>query len=77
MSQPRLPWSFYSTLITFGVFFLCLNMYIFTSWLHHPLASDLWLLGACIAVIGLCLSWHVVRVHQHEMIARKKCAESS
>ncbi|RDE17378.1 MAG: hypothetical protein C4K49_03140 [Candidatus Thorarchaeota archaeon] len=76
LSQRTLPSSFYSTLITFGVFFLCLNMYIFTSWLQHPLASNLWLLGAFIAAIGLVFSWHMVRVHQHEMIERKQSAQS-
>jgi len=72
MTQRRLPWSFYSTLLTFGVFFFCLNVYILTALFHHPYASPLWLVGMAVGLIGLLLSIRMVRIHQAEMIERKR-----
>ncbi|RDE14424.1 MAG: hypothetical protein C4K47_04545 [Candidatus Thorarchaeota archaeon] len=66
-----MPWSFYSVILTFGVFFFSLNVYLFTRWLRHPLASDLWLVGVIIGLVGLVFSVHMVRVHQRELIRMK------
>jgi len=68
MKSNGLPWSFYAVLVTFAVFFLCLNMYILTIWLDHPLRSDLWLYIAAIGLIGLVYSVRMVRVHQNERV---------
>jgi uncharacterized membrane protein (DUF485 family) len=71
-SQQKLPWSFYSTLASFGLFFACVNIYIITKWLNHPLSSDLWLIGIVIGFMWLVYSVRMVRIHQHEMINRKQ-----
>jgi hypothetical protein len=67
----KMPWSYYATILTFGVFFFCLNVYLFTKWLGHPLASDLWLVGIISGLVGLAFSVHMVRVHQRELIRIK------
>jgi uncharacterized membrane protein (DUF485 family) len=66
-----MPWSYYSVLLTFGIFFFSLNIYFFTKWLGHPLASDLWLVGAVVGFAGLVFSVHMVRVHQRELVRIK------
>ena len=72
-SKPKgLPWSFYAVLITFAVFFLSLNMYIFTIWLDHPLRSDIWILLSAVGLVGLAYSIRMVRIHQNERIREKE-----
>jgi phosphate/sulfate permease len=67
-----MPSSFYATLISFAIFFACLNIYILTSLLDHPLASDLWIIGT-IAGFGLLLySIRMVRIQQRELIETKE-----
>ncbi|NHJ14613.1 MAG: hypothetical protein EAX95_13115 [Candidatus Thorarchaeota archaeon] len=68
----KLPWSFYAVIFTFGVFFLCLNMYILTIWLQHPLRSDLWLVASGAGLVGLIYSLWKTRVHQSERIQEKR-----
>ncbi|TFG97690.1 hypothetical protein E4H12_07970 [Candidatus Thorarchaeota archaeon] len=72
MSRQQMPWSFYSTLLSFALFFACINIYILTLWLDHPLASNLWLIGVVIGFILLVYSIRMVRIHQREMIAEKQ-----
>ena len=76
MSTLELPWSYYATIVTFGIFFASLNIYILTVWLAHPLASPWWLLGVAIGLLGLMYSLRMVRVHQRELV-EKKAAETS
>ena len=76
MSTTSMPWSFYATIATFGVFFFCLNVYILTKVFSHPYASELWLIGVLGGLIGLLYSIHMVRVHQAELIQKKKNEES-
>ncbi|MHA1935534.1 MAG: hypothetical protein ACW97A_09640 [Candidatus Thorarchaeota archaeon] len=76
MSALELPWSYYATIVTFGIFFASLNIYILTLWLVHPLASPWWLLGVVIGLLGLLYSLRMVRVHQRELV-EKKAAETS
>ncbi|MFW9795143.1 MAG: hypothetical protein ACFFEE_12615 [Candidatus Thorarchaeota archaeon] len=71
MSQISMPWSYYAVILTFGVFFATLNIYIFTLWLSHPLASPLWLIGVAIGAVGLIYSIRMVRIHQQELIEKK------
>lgn len=70
-NRQSMPWSFYSTLASFAVFFACINIYILTKWLDHPLASDFWLLGALIGLIWLVFSIFMVKKHQQEMVEKK------
>ncbi len=72
MSGQKMPWSFYATLISFAIFFTCINIYIMTSLLSHPFASDLWLIGVFGGFILLLYSVRMVRVHQREMIKMKE-----
>ena len=71
-SRGKMPWSFYSTLASFGVFFASANMYILTAWLDHPFKSDLWLIGVVIGLVWLVYSIHMVRKHQQELIKKKQ-----
>lgn len=71
-----MPWSFYSTIATFGVFFFCLNVYILTKVFSHPMASEFWLIGVVAGLIGLLYSIRMVRIHQEELIQKKKNEES-
>lgn len=71
MSQISMPWSYYAVILTFAVFFATLNIYIFTLWLSHPLASPLWLIGVVIGAVGLIYSIRMVRIHQRELIEKK------
>jgi len=72
MSQASMPWSYYAVILTFGIFFASLNIYGFTLWLSHPLASPLWLIGAVIGAVGLIYSIRMVRIHQRELIEKKR-----
>jgi hypothetical protein len=76
MSFTKMPWSFYATIVSFGIFFASLNIYILTLWLLHPMASPLWLIG--VAIGGLCLiySLYMVRIHQIELVEKKRQEES-
>ena len=66
-----MPWSLYAVVVTFGVFFFCLNVYILTNFLSHPWASDYWIIGIIVGLIGLIFSGRMVRIHQEELIAKK------
>ncbi|MHA1903044.1 MAG: hypothetical protein ACXADL_01575 [Candidatus Thorarchaeota archaeon] len=77
MSSLELPWSYYATIVTFGIFFASLNIYILTLWLAHPLASPWWLLGVAIGILGLMYSLRMVRVHQRELVEMKAAEISS
>lgn len=78
MSEQKMPWSFYTTLISFAIFFASLCIYVMTSILHHPYASDLWLIGVIGGFILLLYSVRMVRVHQREMIeAKEKISEET
>jgi hypothetical protein len=74
-----MPWSFYATLLSFGVFFASLNVYILTAILNHPWASPLWLIGVAVGIVALAYSVRMVRIHQAQLIERKQAerAESS
>jgi type VI protein secretion system component VasK len=63
-----MPWSFSVLLVTFAIFFFSLNVYIVTSLLSHPWASDLWLIGVVVGGIGLLYSIRMLRVHQQQLI---------
>jgi hypothetical protein len=71
MSKQQMPWSFYATLASFGIFFACLSIYITTSLLGHPFASDLWIIGIVAGFILLLYSVRMVRFHQWELIEKK------
>jgi uncharacterized protein (DUF983 family) len=71
MSFAKMPWSFYATLVSFGIFFACLNIYILTLWLAHPLASPLWLVGVVVGALCLIYSIRMVRIHQAELVEKK------
>lgn len=66
------PWSFYSTILTFALFFGPLNIYIFTTLLSHPWASPIWLILSLIGLVGLFYSIRMVKVHQRELIEAHK-----
>jgi uncharacterized protein (DUF983 family) len=72
-----MPWSFYATLVSFGIFFACLNIYILTLWLAHPMASPLWLVGVVVGALCLVYSIRMVRVHQVELVEKKRLETSS
>jgi len=69
-----MPWSFYSTIASFAVFFACVNIYILTKWLNHPLSSEFWLIGVVIGVVWLIYSIRMVKIHQKEMVERRRAA---
>ncbi len=71
MSYIKMPWSFYATLVSFGIFFTSLNLYILTLWLSHPWASPLWLIGVIGGALCLIYSVYMVRIHQAELIEKK------
>ncbi|MEM4735699.1 MAG: hypothetical protein QXS20_08290 [Candidatus Thorarchaeota archaeon] len=73
----KMPWSFYSTLISFGVFFFCLNVFIFTRGTEHPLAGPWMIIGIFVGLAGLIFSWRMVRIHQRELIERKRSREAT
>jgi hypothetical protein len=67
-----MPWSYYATIVSFGIFFASLNIYILTLWLNHPMATPLWLIGVAIGFAALLYSVRMVRVQQAEMVAEKQ-----
>jgi hypothetical protein len=75
MSQVKMPWSFSALLVTFAIFFFSLNVYILTSLLSHPWASDLWLIGIAAGGAGLLYSIRMIRVHQRQLIEAKNKSE--
>ena len=77
MSLTELPWSFYATLASFGVFFASLNIYILTLWLAHPWASPLWLVGVVVGALCLVYSIRMVKIHQAELVEKKRQETSS
>ncbi|MHA2151940.1 MAG: hypothetical protein ACXAAO_14155 [Candidatus Thorarchaeota archaeon] len=76
MSQTFMPWSYYAVILTFGIFFASINIYIFTLWLAHPLASPFWLIGVMIGGVGLIYSIKMVRVHQQVLVKKKLLEEN-
>ncbi|MHA2046236.1 MAG: hypothetical protein ACW99G_15715 [Candidatus Thorarchaeota archaeon] len=76
MSQSFMPWSYYAVILTFGIFFASINIYIFTLWLAHPLASPFWLIGVVIGGVGLIYSIKMVRVHQQVLVKKKLLEEN-
>jgi len=76
MSQTFMPSSYYAVIITFGIFFASLNIYIFTLWLAHPLASPFWLIGVGIGAVGLIYSIRLLRLQQRELVDKKLLEES-
>jgi len=72
MSRQKMPWSFYSTLISFAIFFTCINIYILTKLISHPMSSELWLIGAVAGFVLLLYSIRMVRIHQRELIEKRE-----
>jgi len=72
MSFTEMPWSYYATLTSFGLFFASLNIYILTLWLAHPLASPFWLVGVVVGALCLVYSVRMVRIHQAELVEKKR-----
>jgi uncharacterized membrane protein len=72
MSFMDMPWSYYATIVSFGIFFTCLNIYIFTLWLSHPFASPYWLVGVAFGAILLLYSIRMVRIQQAELVEKKR-----
>jgi hypothetical protein len=70
-----MPWSFYTTLLSFGLFFSTLNIYILTEILNHPAASPLWLVGVIVGFVALLYSIRMVRIHQVELVAQRRSEE--
>ncbi len=77
MSSIGLPWSYYATIVTFGIFFASLNIYVLTLLINHPVASPLWLIGVGVGLIGLVYSLRMVRAHQEELIVKKQESDES
>lgn len=75
MSYVRLPWSYTAAIVTFGVFFFSLNMYIFTAILDHPYASPWWIVASVVGLVGFIFSLWKARAHQAGMVARKQRGE--
>ncbi len=67
----RLPFSFYAVLVTFGVFFASVLIYVMTRLLDHPWASDLWLVGVTVGAVGLVVSIRLVRRDQERMVRER------
>ncbi len=55
-------------LVSFGVFFFSLNMYILTTLLDHPLRSPLWIIGVVVGLVALVFSIRMMRRNQAELI---------
>ncbi|MGY5853835.1 MAG: hypothetical protein RTU92_09735 [Candidatus Thorarchaeota archaeon] len=70
-NMPQMPWSYYSTIVTFGFFFASLNIFILTALLSHPMQGPIWLVLTIVGAVGLVGSIWMVRVHQNELIAKK------
>jgi hypothetical protein len=76
MSLMEMPWSFHASLISFAIWFASLNIYLITLWLDHPFASPLWLIGVVIGVVCQIYSYRMVRIHQAELIEKKRLESS-
>jgi len=76
MEQDGLPRSYYAIIISFGIFFFSLNVYILTKWLSHPFASELWLIGIFGGLAMLLYSVWILRKHQKKLIEAKQIEES-
>ncbi|MFW9920134.1 MAG: hypothetical protein ACFFED_11070 [Candidatus Thorarchaeota archaeon] len=72
MSYLELPWSYSAAIITFGIFFFSLNVYIFTLIMSHPFASPLWIVLAGVGLIGFAFSLRMARIHQEELVLKKQ-----
>lgn len=72
MSFMEMPWSYYATIVSFGIFFASLNIYIFTLWLSHPFASPYWLVGVVVGAVCLLYSIRMVRIQQAELVEEKR-----
>ncbi|TFG10829.1 hypothetical protein EU538_00565 [Candidatus Thorarchaeota archaeon] len=75
MDATEIPWSFFATIASFGVFFFSLNVYLLTLWLDHPWANPLWLIPTVGGLFALVFSLHWVRIHQAELQSRQQSAE--
>jgi hypothetical protein len=74
--EVTMPWSLYAVVVTFGIFFFSINVYIITKALAHPWASELWIIGILGGLIGLIYSGRMVRIHQAELVAKKEARDS-
>lgn len=75
MEQDGLPWSYHAIIISFGIFFFSLNVYILTKWLSHPFASELWLIGIFGGLASLIYSVWMLRKHQQQLLEAKERTE--
>ncbi|TFG26737.1 hypothetical protein EU527_19375 [Candidatus Thorarchaeota archaeon] len=76
MSSQKMPWSFYAILISFAIFFACLNIYIMTLLLDHPWKSHLWIIGVIFGLAMLIYSIYIMRIHQKQMLSSKQEKEA-
>lgn len=76
MSYFELPWSYSAAIVTFGIFFFSLNVYLFTLVLSHPFASPWWIVLSVIGLIGFIYSLRMAKVHQAELVVKKQSEES-
>ncbi|MFW9910244.1 MAG: hypothetical protein ACFFEF_16930 [Candidatus Thorarchaeota archaeon] len=77
MSLLEMPSSFYAVIVSFGIFFFFLNVYILTLAFSHPLSSPVWLLISIIGLAGLIYSYRLMRIQQAQLIAQKKAKDES
>ncbi len=75
MSFFQLPWSYSAAIVTFGIFFFSLNVYVFTLLLGHPFASPLWIVFSIIGLVGFVYSLRMAKKHQAELVAKKANGE--
>ena len=59
-------------LISFGIWFASLNIYILTLWLAHPWASPLWLIGVIVGALSQIYSYRLMKKQQAELIEKKQ-----
>ena len=71
MSYIELPWSYVASIVSFGIFFASLNIYILTALMSHPFASPFWLVGVVVGIFAMIYSYKMVRIHQKELIEKK------
>lgn len=72
MSILKLPWSFSAAMITFGVFFFSLNVYVLTLVLSHPMASPWWMAISIVGLAGFIYSLRMAKKHQAELVAKNQ-----
>ncbi len=77
MSFFELPWSYSASIVTFGVFFFSLNVYVLTLILNHPFASPLWIVISMIGFVGFGYSLRMARIHQAELVRLKQDSDLS